>query len=1750
MSKKQLEEESYYSYKKEEDAEEPIFPFRKMITIGAIILVLIIVLALFFSLTNQKNNPLFGPNGEKISSKVSISKNGELIDSYETDGNILHLKGNPNDLVNSSIKTNMLVRQNQTIKLVVKNSNGQIVVKTVSDGTYLDENGNIHFTLNPLNDFGLEGYFDENTQTYIFPEGGSTDLTFQFVITDEDTNETTIIEIPSDYSFVEFVETGCISLERTNIKESTHYGSFELNTRIKVNCESYNDLVSSVNWTGEQMGNVEVTLGNNKYGGVLFSSERPIFPVPAQGEYDTKIVFTPFREYAGRTAMFVLNFGIGESKGKINFDLALDNLEQCVKITPTSMEIKPNQESTQMIIDVSSCSSKSVEISLCDNDPECSGNTEGGIELDRMSFSLSPQGNATKSVSITRKEISGAYGIPVYARIPGMLKVLIDEKVLIVQPTQAENIVPNKFVISLLGGTRDSIRIKNNTLTEDIPVEASVCSLYKSSLGIKGDTSIGAAMTSYVGLGKTWWNELATNYDYYSGTGKYQAAMINTLGATDSISMAAQQYSSQKNSQIKQAYTDSKGVLAKTKAVIDAAEKSNDSTKALQDAIGNANSFGAADMASSIVSIFSSITSLVSTATVLSTSLTAASTAEKAVLPCAVISEQKATMTAGMTDATSAGVLHYKTAGLILSTMGTLYSTYNSLVALSKDQETINAESALSNTKTSLDKLSKLEAKAIKANDYMQLMLASASVNSLTSASSDDEQAKEYLMSAKAELSSMQPILTEALDPLLTSSDDITVALTDNDNAKTDLIISALSSIVSLIGMLAPEAGTVGSIQAGLKATSGAIVTAMPLAQASCDLTPEAGDPTCCAAVGTLVTAQTAVTTAQSEATLQYANIISLIGQVNQLYSLFRTYQQMTTDYVPQLSDATTKITSAIDAIYALQDEITLANASITPAITAAGNLSKQEENSSEASTFEVSDSFVPLDGEYNKKRMIGIIGSAVSTGFVNGAYEGGVYTTKNTSYSTSSSPLRDSSDIDTSNSGSATSAPQIETTKKIFFADEETTTSQNDSLLKEDCANIVTMTMPDYIINLVHDGKEITISNNGVKAVWDFSDAQVFGVYESQEVGAVFASNGIRQNGYGLVEFNVMKHTHSNPTITNSTFGPFNVPDFAVEPTTIKYHFKFNAEPRKGNNYVAFVGNDCVNGLLRGTTGTSALPKTILSWDWNSVKGIGSLSSASTSYRSLTSAAVGSGSSEEPYLDATQMSILISKKIGALTNFLQTVSPYCPENPAKKVLTKVRINLINPDTGTEYTGGNDSEEICYLPMTTREYDGKPAIYYFFEDAAPTEWDYWFSDVEKINNAKEMTDIIDFNVNLMRDGYGTAFQYDFVNDYTGAILKAGPSFVDPVSGSKKYLEEKDYFYYSSQANFLNPNLKWTLPDAGKYRVKLVIDFADDTKLFESGIPNAKIIVDLYLLDPVNNGYSPWFYTPIDGSVGTKYAGSREKYGSSIMNSGDEFVVSNAAGAILESNQKDSLSRVGFTKVNNFALLNALPSMRGKIFDYTYNYNTKNYNDNNSKIIFSPTTATPLLFELNGIEGKETDFVYMINKDNNPFSSNLSNMFLLSSVGECSDFVDSPLSTFFKKTPDYGIGKLYGVGLSTAQVSGKSYLKTVAYSPVSENYSIVKPENGQIFSTNDLEGMSNPLPLGGINTMVSNDKSNSSTPNSLYNAFKGVEAKSICVSSLGNRELIWWPEDTIYAKAGNEGKKLSTKINDSSVSCVK
>ncbi len=1730
VSKANLEES--YSRYDEEEVKTPLgqeLPIRKIVTILLILVAIIIILILAYNLLSQTNNPLlFFSDGKIFKQTVTVSKDAQMIDSFTSDGNALELKGNPLDSIRGTISSSVLKGEKKGGKITITGPGGRITILNSGEGFFIDANGNLIFTVSPADLVDLEQYYDENTGEYIFPPGFVYETTFEFVITDEETGEEIIIIAPINFVFENQNANSCIVLNRSFINESTHYGSLPTAVKLSVICEASSDLTSSVSWKGERMGNVEVILGNYNSVSVLTDYNKTLISLPAQDEYPFTIIFTPFKDFVGQKAFFTVNFMLNRVDSKIEFEVPIDNLEQCIQITPEDLFLGKNSDSVSFKVDVSSCYSEKINVTLCENDEGCAGGTEGGINLSEYSFILSPKGNSSKLVTITKEEMAGAYGIPIYARVTGASKVLVDEKIVIVEPFKGETVYPERFVLSMIGTGKDSIQIRNNDLAEDVEVNSSVCNLFKSSTGAKlgESTSISSPLTVF---GQPWWIALAYDRERYAGIGKYQAAFFSSIGKLEKERAKVQNESYIKNSQIKQSYLMSEDVSKKIDIATVGTDDMIKSLSAVKDKMAAANEFGELEVVSQVTGLATGAVTMYTNITFFSTNVDTALTATTAMaaVPCvATVGPSQAVLT----SVTTASGLSKSALAISLAAMGIfsgLVGSFSTIDSFTKDIETINAASALNNTKKALEKLDAAKKEVQITMDFAKLTLVSASINSFYSISSEDFSAKNSLNDVTTHMNNVLDLLTQSQTSLTNAMDDITIALPEMPS-NTENIIQIASMLASLVAMMP---GLESDVAGALSALDAALVGIPPLLTlAATECTATLGvDQACCTAFPIAAgNATAAISSTNLTGMSSLASITETISLLNTVYSLVRAYQQMSNDYSTDYQKAASDISALIpklnDAKLAAQATVDF----LPTSVDAANWLGVESKKTSDIANY-TSEEYGINDETYNKKRMNGIVGTILGNAFVNGAYLGGVYSLQN-NFNPSS--------------GSLAEVQTDDGKTKASFSETKS--------WKENCENTVTLTLPDYKINLLQDAQRPILSTQDIVAFWDFSNPKVYDVFEEQTVDMSFSNSGLRKNIYGVLELPLTKHTHKSPTEVTGEFGPFNVPD-ETQAISYKYHMKFNTVPRKSNNYTSAVGESaCGSGILRGQSGSAkSLPRVILSWDWNSVNFSDPLVENNSNYtRKLNSAIVGTNNKEEPYLDASQLSILLSKKLGSLEYYLETAQASCPANPIDDILIEVAPNITTTQPAQNTYTEEEEETVvqrCYLPLSTREYDGKPALYYYLPKSNTVSNVDSFdnkTDIEKINGRDQFLPFVDFNVFLMRDGYGVDFQSDFVASFSSKAFSSAYSFLNNSTGIKNYFYNSDRFFFSSKANNMEPKREWALPDAGKYRVRALIDFEDNAQLFVGGSLNAKIIIMLELLEPVSSDYSPLYYTPIDGFTGLTANNNRIGYGSSLTG-GYNFDIVNTQGAVLSTEQKNSLNKIKFVKSSDFFLLNSLPSMRSKILDYSLSPIL----DDSSSMVYTPTTATPLLFEIKETSGQRTILDYSIVKEGTQLSSKSSSLFILSKLNGCYDYTGKEESSFINNGPDYGNGRVFGLYLPIATETGSNFVKTVAYSPIQSNYFIKRPLSGAIYSPLSGNETNNDVILSGVTGMTSNYSGGNETVDSLEKIMQGIQAGSICVASLGTREIFFWPEEQMF----NEkyiGKDFANKQANAMDSCLK
>jgi hypothetical protein len=201
-------------------------------------------------------------------------------------------------------------------------------------------------------------------------------------------------------------------------------------------------------------------------------------------------------------------------------------------------------------------------------------------------------------------------------------------------------------------------------------------------------------------------------------------------------------------------------------------------------------------------------------------------------------------------------------------------------------------------------------------------------------------------------------------------------------------------------------------------------------------------------------------------------------------------------------------------------------------------------------------------------------------------------------------------------------------------------------------------ITLPDWVINLTTDARNVIVHDYApqIGGRWDLdgpSNLLITGEHsELQDMGVVFENVSYDSNVpvYAVVEFTALERvhgddTHEAPTLVCDGHGcdaePFaiNCGGTYVKTHSQKFHLRFNTQPEKQPLYTPDYDRfGCQAGPLRGLTTEEALPKVKFNWNWNDI-GIDECDASNP---------------DAVYCDATQFSIVLSKRMHALDEFLK----------------------------------------------------------------------------------------------------------------------------------------------------------------------------------------------------------------------------------------------------------------------------------------------------------------------------------------------------------------------------------------------------------------------------------------------------------------------------------------------------------------
>ncbi len=299
----------------------------------------------------------------------------------------------------------------------------------------------------------------------------------------------------------------CITLSRKNWVAVTESNRATMEFEIYNNCVGsgqflrLENLQARLNWESDVLGVVEIAITEAETGASNVAVMRPnvwskfFGSVRPDATYYAIVTFTPRTGHLGEEAKFFIEIDgeiatdagpemVGSDPGRIESRVDIINLDTCITYPDVADKItigSGNQARQIFTVNTELCGETQVDIYLCYQDPGCSGGTdEGYIQLSSDRFTIAPA-NPQKEIIVERGDIAGAYGISVFARMPGTSYRKVDEVLVEVEPRAGQYFAMDRYSFAIVGeGAMDSATLSNRKFHEPVSIKASICDWDKS----------------------------------------------------------------------------------------------------------------------------------------------------------------------------------------------------------------------------------------------------------------------------------------------------------------------------------------------------------------------------------------------------------------------------------------------------------------------------------------------------------------------------------------------------------------------------------------------------------------------------------------------------------------------------------------------------------------------------------------------------------------------------------------------------------------------------------------------------------------------------------------------------------------------------------------------------------------------------------------------------------------------------------------------------------------------------------------------------------------------------------------------------------------------------------------------------------------------------------------------------------------------------------------------------------------------
>jgi len=1533
----------------------------------------------------------------------------------------------------------------------------------------------------------------------LIAQNTSMDGNFWITVADIDTGNKYDFELPLKVgiTIAELPEEPCISISTGEWKASTQGNRATLEFEVQNNCVSddieleLENLMARVLWSSNQIGTVELTLTDSASSETstetlrslqwtkMFDRVRPFTT------YSGFLTFTPKQEHLGEEALFAVEIDgqmltagglkfVGSVPEAINSQIKIINLEQCLQFGEAEDILKMSSDEQEIVftIDSSECGNTPMEIALCREDSgKCSGGAEGGIQLSKAEFSLSPD-SPSQEITVFRQNIPGMYGIVVEAKIPGRAWQKVTTLDLLIEPGPQALFYLDRYAFVIKGiGSSDSATLSNDNVTEHVTVDASATDWAES------------------------WRNRDKDEDG-SGGGLNPAAMAlpAMMGVLppliDAMSNAGGGITKPKENQIaKQLPKAADEAKKKAEEVRDDIDDLNDKIKeinakngllkedekTLEELLEKAEEYKTA--AYGLPGLPGNSYACAPNATQIKTQL------------------EKLKQSAGNAEngIKNAGIKYQECA--LADNSSQQKAAENAATAAEKMEKSVVS----ANTPMQIYRQGKEESKGFFAEANNPIGIGSGPITSRDAIQKEKMiNGAEKIADGYNEAGEKLREAQKALDSARKDLEEVQKKLSNKEQAKQG-VNEELDNFKKCLDLAKEASGlSFGKELAAAQTHSKGIAT---------EDVPKL--------LGWLNSSIASCSASTSEAQWAKNKLIALKSAIQNsgLADKYGELDNEIKELQKKLADLETEVNDIQDNVGEIND--TIGNKSDPHPDSLYGKLNNAQNEVDRAiqNKQDLANFAQPIQDVKQKAPTDPRLGEAMmnlanmaAMGAMMGALDGGCND------------------------------------------DGDDTDPTNDRVQQE---------MTAWVINLKDNAGTIAMDNPNIIGYWDPENWRLIGQFEKQEIGIIFENTGIEEPEpmYSTASVSAWQTLHPETVtlpdgilggITNAMLGiagsgfmgPSHIPGI-TDKVTQKFHLKFTTMDYVPELPPVIGEKTCLQGTMIGTTGEEALPQIKLSWDWDDTAGINSETCLENG--------------EAKYCDATQFSIMLSKRLRKLQDFIESNHNMdCPENPGVEIIGEItqNYNQYLLELGLEPLPANLNELTtgCWMPKSTIDMGplsgtgNKTALEYYVEEENVN----WTDSVQSI---EELRELLRFNVYLMKDGYGNDFRKDFADYYTKKSFLNAPQWFSSEAGGKW----ADYFYNNDNLEFTRKYLDSAdLLAPGLYEVSVNIDFGEDWEFFSSnGQPGSKIIVVFnYLQEPYPN--SVFYYLPFNADVGRNSSDGRLGYGLDYENENESFAISGA--------QQDVISTaiipgsVGITRLvteteKDVKKLNSLASNRGMLLKIVQE------DEQTKRLVFSPNYATPVTLRMSSeIMADPFYAFYELHEARTPMQTG-GNLTFWSAAGQCYDFTGMPLSDRFDFTPDRQASSsdpvnnwqyAYGIDWDKAEKSGDVYLRTIFYTPAGKSFALTATYPTELeFATSD-SAFIDTVDLKGISGMLHNNQAAGATINSLKEIFSMVESEEVCITNTGSEALFWWNPETVYSAQGTAG---SQKQLNESIECI-